>query len=192
MSEEELIQLYVIIIAQILESMVGQATQELDMDNLTVFDSNAVPGITISSYLQRIMSNPNATSRSMIMGIWYVNTLWENNLLPSSVTKFNVHRLIGISIMIASKFYDEVHFSNNIWGEILGLELSEVNTLEQTFLTLIDFEVNLKIEWFIQMLNTMLNFAITNNVIELRVGKIILKTIYNAALEEAKDGHSDD
>ena len=69
MSEEELIQLYVIIIAQILESMVGQATQELDMDNLTVFDSNAVPGITISSYLQRIMSNPNATSRSMIMGI---------------------------------------------------------------------------------------------------------------------------
>ena len=42
------------------------------------------------------------------------------------------------------------------------------------------------------MLNTMLNFAITNNVIELRVGKIILKTIYNAALEEAKDGHSDD
>lgn len=90
--------------------------------------------------------------------------------------------------MIASKFYDEEYLSNGEWAQLSGLDLQEINKLEKRFLVYIGFDINTKIECFINYLQLILSYAVNFHIIEHSVGKQILKYLYNSAVNEAKDG----
>jgi hypothetical protein len=94
--------------------------------------------------------------------------------------------------MVATKFYDEEYLPNDKWGTILGLTISEINKLERKFLTYMNFEINTKIECFINYLQLILSFAVDKGMLDKAFGKNILKHLYNAAVNEIKEGHCDD
>lgn len=123
--------------------MINNSPQNLNQRNLSVFDSAVIPNISIQNYLTRIMRFSRTSSRSLIMSLAYLDRITnrrENNI---TLTRHNVHRLILTAIMLAAKFYDDIHYDNNTWSRIGGINANEINRLETNFLELIEYNLNI-------------------------------------------------
>ena len=68
----------------------------------------------------------------------YLNKILESNLF---LTDFNVHKLLSISILIAIKYNEDKISNNRYYGDIFGLTLKEINSLEFSYLKLLDFKL---------------------------------------------------
>lgn len=191
-NDTTLVQLYIVTISKILQLMTENSPDELNYESLTVFDLSDIPPISIVDYLNRIMTYSEASSRCMIMALSYIDKLNDDAQWPIKLSKFNVHRLVGIAIMVANKFYDESYLPNDQYGMVLGMELKEVNKLERKFLTYISFDINTKFSVFISYVQQILSYAVQNKVIEQRVGKALLDKIYAAGTMESQDGDTSD
>lgn len=145
-NEEYLKVLYLETISRILESMIVESPAQLDYNNLTLFDSHDIPPISIRDYLVRIMTYSRATSRNMVMSLSYIDKLSNDDNCPVTLTRHNVHRLLAVSLMVASKFYEDFYIDNDSWGTITGINLQETNRLERRFLLYIGFDINTKFD----------------------------------------------
>lgn len=76
------------------------------------------------------------------MALSYIDQLSNDDECPISLTRHNVHRLLIISIMVASKFYEDIYIDNYSWSRIAGIPLEEINKLERKFLAYINFKIN--------------------------------------------------
>ena len=167
--------------------MVQDGPQELDYNHLTVFDSHDIPPVSIRDYLIRIMSYSRATSRNMVMALSYIDKLSNDDNWPVTLTRFNVHRLLAVSMMIASKFYEDQYLDNDSWGTITGMGLPEINRIERRFLLYIDFDINTRFDSFINYVQLLVSFAVENGLISEDVGRGILQSIVDAAVQEISD-----
>jgi hypothetical protein len=93
-SEDYLKRLYSLIVGSILTQMVANGNNDLDFNNLTVFDSQNIPGINITDYIARIMAYSRASSRNIVMALSYIDTLSNDEECPVNFTRFSAHRLI--------------------------------------------------------------------------------------------------
>lgn len=189
--ENLLKQLYLITISRILQQMIASSPEALDYNNLTVFDSYDIPPISISDYLVRIMSYSRASSRNMVMGLSFIDKLSNDEDCPVNLTRHNVHRLLWVSIMVAAKFYEDFYLDNDSWGRIAGLTLQEINRLERKFLAYINFDINTKIDWFMNYVQLLLSYAVENNIVDAEIAQGILKSIVDATVIEVKDSEID-
>ena len=55
------------------------------------------------------------------------------------ISSLNVHRLLITSIMLASKFFDDVYYNNAYYARVGGISNSELNSLEMEFLKMSSF-----------------------------------------------------
>mmetsp|Transcript_17007 Transcript_17007/g.16695 ORF Transcript_17007/g.16695 Transcript_17007/m.16695 type:complete len:141 (+) Transcript_17007:136-558(+) len=138
--------LYLVTISKSLEDMIADASHNLNYGSLTVFDSQEIPPISIQDYLLRIMSYSKATSRSMVMCLCHIDSLSNDQDCPIIPTRYNIHRLLVVSMMVSCKFYEDFYIDNESWATIAGMTLEEINRLERKFLTYIDFNINTKLE----------------------------------------------
>ncbi|CAG8555699.1 15334_t:CDS:2 [Acaulospora colombiana] len=63
-----------------------------------------------------------------------------------SIDSFNIHRLIIAGIMVSSKFFSDVFFTNSRYAKVGGLPVSELNQLELEFLILNDFRLAITVD----------------------------------------------
>lgn len=173
-------------VSQILESMIENSPQELNYERLTVFDSYDIPNISIQDYLLRIMQYSRATSRNIVMALSFIDQLSNDDEWPVTLTRHNVHRLLFISIMIASKFYEDFYIDNYSWSRIAGVPLDEVNKLERKFLAYINFGINTKIEHFLNYVQLLLSYAVENGILDRETAEAILQSIVDASVEETR------
>ena len=83
--------------------------------------------------------------RDLIAALVYVDTLINSGVI-SGISFNNIHRLVALSMMTSTKFFDDVHYSNASWSKIVGIPLRELNSAEITFLQSLNFDVNIKFE----------------------------------------------
>lgn len=57
------------------------------------------------------------------------------------ISSLNVHRLLITSIMLASKFFDDVYYNNAYYARVGGISNAEVNSLEMEMLRMISFSL---------------------------------------------------
>jgi len=57
------------------------------------------------------------------------------------ISSLNVHRLLITSIMLASKFFDDVYYNNAYYARVGGISNLEVNSLEMEMLRMISFSL---------------------------------------------------
>ena len=150
-------------VSNILEAMATQYHQMLganpDMHyKVTVFDLHQVPDIQLRDYLFRIMSMSKCTYRDLIAALVYVETLINTGVI-SGISFHNMHRLVALSIMTSTKFYDDVHYSNRSWSKIVGIPLRELNDAETEFLRALNFDINIRLEVLDMWANMISNFA---------------------------------
>lgn len=167
--------------------MVANGNNDLDFNNLTVFDSQNIPGITITNYIARIMAYSRASSRNIVMALSYIDSLSNDEDCPVNFTRFSAHRLIWVSIMVASKFYEDFYLDNESWARISGLTLGEINKLERKFLNYLDFNINTKLDWFMNYLQLLLGYAVQHSIINQQTAQVILNYLFDWAVAEATE-----
>ncbi|KAG6851449.1 hypothetical protein H0H87_001064 [Tephrocybe sp. NHM501043] len=57
------------------------------------------------------------------------------------VHSFNIHRFVIAGVTVASKFFNDVFYTNSRYANVSGLPLAELNQLELQFLLLNDFRL---------------------------------------------------
>ncbi|CAI2161960.1 15870_t:CDS:2 [Funneliformis geosporum] len=118
--------------------------------SFTRFHARSVPSIDIHSYLSRILKYCPTTNECFLSLLVYFDRMSKNAIAttgkPFSIDSFNIHRLIIAGIMVSSKFFSDVFFTNSRYAKVGGLPVSELNQLELEFLILNDFRLAITVE----------------------------------------------
>ncbi|CAG8563298.1 9214_t:CDS:2 [Dentiscutata erythropus] len=119
--------------------------------SFTRFHARSVPSIDIHSYLSRILKYCPTTNECFLSLLVYFDRMSKNASATSSgkafsIDSFNIHRLIIAGIMVSSKFFSDVFFTNSRYAKVGGLPVSELNQLELEFLVLNDFRLAISVE----------------------------------------------
>jgi hypothetical protein len=74
-----------------------------------------------------------------------INYLVEQNI-PIRLESLSIHRLIITAVNIVQKFYSDKFYSSSYCAKVGGLELKELNLLEEIFVKIIDWEFLIKMD----------------------------------------------
>jgi len=175
-------------VSKILESMATQYHTQLRANQdiqykVTVFDLRTVPDIKLWDYILRIMNMSKCVYRDLLAALVYVDTLINNGAI-GGISFHNVHRLVALSIMISTKFFDDVHYSNASWSKIVGIPLRELNNAEMIFLQSLGYNVNIQGETLHMWSEWISRFADENPIQERDPKHITEQSAQNLSEEE--------
>lgn len=130
------------VISKLLTDLVARNDQlPLAPTQVTPFHSSKPPTISVKSYLEdRILKYAGCSEETFILALIYMDQVVQFN--PEFViSSLNVHRLLITSIMLASKFFDDVYYNNAYYARVGGISNIEVNSLEMEMLRMISFSL---------------------------------------------------
>jgi len=130
------------VISRLLTDLVARNDQlPLAPTQVTPFHSSKPPTISVKSYLEdRILKYAGCSEETFILALIYMDQVVQFN--PEFViSSLNVHRLLITSIMLASKFFDDVYYNNAYYARVGGISNVEVNSLEMEMLRMISFSL---------------------------------------------------
>jgi len=108
------------------------------------FSSKIIPEITILDYIKIIFNNILIRYENIEGVILYsiaILNLLKNDAIY--LNEYNCHRLILISLMLASKIDEDVPQFNLSWAIRGGVTLYDVNIMEFYVLKILKFDVNI-------------------------------------------------
>ncbi|KAI8985948.1 cyclin-domain-containing protein [Pilobolus umbonatus] len=124
-------------------------TGSLKIPSYTCFHARSIPSISIHAYFTRILKYCPCANECLIALLVYFDRMTLPNSLdrpPIQIDSYNIHRLIITGLMISSKLYSDVFFTNTRYAKVGGLPVAELNALELEFLCLNDYNVFVTIE----------------------------------------------
>ncbi|KAI9033687.1 cyclin PHO80-like protein, partial [Phycomyces nitens] len=115
----------------------------------TRFHARSIPSIALSPYLFRILKYCPCTNECFLAVLVYFDRMAKHSLAtngqPFSIDSYNIHRLIITGVMIATKFFSDIFYTNARYAKVGGIALSELNRLEVEFLTLNSFNMSVSV-----------------------------------------------
>ncbi|RHN45458.1 putative cyclin [Medicago truncatula] len=112
-----------------------------------IFDCREIPDLTIQSYLERIFRYTKAGPSVYVVAYVYIDRFCQIN--PGfRINARNVHRLLITTIMVASKYVEDLNYRNSYFGRVGGLTTSEINKLELEFLFMMGFKLHVNVSVF--------------------------------------------
>ncbi|XP_065859924.1 cyclin-U2-1-like [Euphorbia lathyris] len=112
-----------------------------------VFDCYETPDMTIQSYLERIFRYTKAGPSVYVVAYVYIDRFCQAN--PGfRINSRNVHRLLITTIMVASKYVEDMNYRNSYYARVGGLSKIELNRLEVEFLFLMGFKLHVNVSVF--------------------------------------------
>ncbi|XP_057980304.1 cyclin-U2-1 [Malania oleifera] len=120
----------------------------LSKDSRTrVFDCHEAPDLTIQSYLERIFRYTRAGPSVYVVAYVYIDRFCQ--LYPGfRINAGNVHRLLITTIMVASKYVEDMNYRNSYFARVGGLTTEEMNRLEFEYLFLMGFKLHVNVSVF--------------------------------------------
>eukprot|EP01060_Flectonema_neradi_P016534 TRINITY_DN23160_c0_g1_i1.p1 TRINITY_DN23160_c0_g1~~TRINITY_DN23160_c0_g1_i1.p1 ORF type:complete len:169 (+),score=28.54 TRINITY_DN23160_c0_g1_i1:56-562(+) len=104
----------------------------------TVYDSKEVVNVDLKPYLVRWLDLTRQDPLSLIIAASYIDKfIAHTNTL---ITDYNKHRILLTSLVVAAKTTDDQPLTNSLFAKIGGVTVAELNRLERTFLTDIEWE----------------------------------------------------
>eukprot|EP00930_Biecheleria_cincta_P001141 TRINITY_DN102303_c0_g1_i1.p1 TRINITY_DN102303_c0_g1~~TRINITY_DN102303_c0_g1_i1.p1 ORF type:complete len:347 (-),score=56.78 TRINITY_DN102303_c0_g1_i1:272-1312(-) len=123
-------------------------TQENTRQAATVFDSSAIPPITVDKYLQRLCATFRCSDASFVAALIIVDRLLEFDGGRLPLTMRNVHRIFLASLIVSVKYNEDLVYSNSHYAKAGGVHLREINRLERVLLQSLDFKVKVEPEQY--------------------------------------------
>jgi hypothetical protein len=108
-------------------------------DEKSPFTHQNVPSISIYDYLLRILNYSKMDKSTLIISLIYIDNICQKKDII--LTKYNVHRILFSSILVAIKYNEDKIYDNLFYSKVAGISLKELNVLENKFLKIIDFEL---------------------------------------------------
>jgi hypothetical protein len=88
----------------------------------TRFHARLVPSIDIYSYLSRILKYCPCANECFLSLLVYFDRMSKNSLTltgkPFTIDSFNIHRLIIAGVMVSSKFFSDVFYTNTRYAKV--------------------------------------------------------------------------
>ena len=105
------------------------------------------PGISLLDYLRRILKYLKIEYSTLIIAMIYIDRICKEKVF---LNEYNIHRIMLISIYIAYTYNEDCTYDNKYLALVSGLSKTEMVTLEEDFLDLIDFKLFVTEEIFEQ------------------------------------------
>lgn len=117
---------------------------DLDHDSLSeeqraFFNLHRQP-FSMSFYVQRLVTYCNCSAACFIGALIYLDRV-QVACRVLSLTEQNSHRLLSTALLIAIKYLDDEHCSNSYYASVFGIDIAEMNSLELTFLGIIEWRL---------------------------------------------------
>ncbi|CAD8052205.1 unnamed protein product [Paramecium primaurelia] len=127
------------IISNILDEIIKE-TDVLELESNSIFHAITAPAISIYNYLQRINKYTHCSEQCFVIALIYLDRLQEKhaNLVLNSHC---IHRFLLLAIVTAIKFQDDDYYKNEYYAKIGGINLKEINKLEQEFLEYMNYDL---------------------------------------------------
>ncbi|KAI3681508.1 hypothetical protein L6452_36307 [Arctium lappa] len=126
---------------------IGRKCAGMSGSKTRVFDCHETPDMTIQSYLERIFRYTRAGPSVYVVAYVYIDRFCQSR--PEfRITGRNVHRLLITTIMVASKYVEDMNYRNSYFARVGGITTKEMNTLELDFLFLMNFKMHVNVSVF--------------------------------------------
>jgi Cyclin len=129
-----------------LEAMVSKSHQIKSTRALTrrtKFYAERAPTISLRGYAARILKYAPCSAECFITALIYIKRVvdvhgWE------LISGHTVHRMLITSVLISSKYLDDVFYNNTYYAKVGGVSAREMNKLELELLFLLNFQLNIE------------------------------------------------
>mmetsp|Transcript_8582 Transcript_8582/g.19757 ORF Transcript_8582/g.19757 Transcript_8582/m.19757 type:complete len:232 (-) Transcript_8582:238-933(-) len=109
----------------------------------TVFHALEDPKIDVSFYVTRIKKYSGASPACFLVSLILLDRALQK--MPGFLlTSFNVHRVYLTCILVASKYWDDLYYSNAHWSKVGGVNVRELNALELELIFLLDWKIGVR------------------------------------------------
>lgn len=109
-----------------------------------IFDAAETPDMTVQSYLERIFRYTRAGPSVYVVAYVYIDRFCQN--FPEfRIGSANVHRLLITTVMVASKYVEDMNFRNSYYAKVGGVGTIEMNKLEMEFLFMMKFKLHVNV-----------------------------------------------
>ena len=108
----------------------------------TPFHARAAPAIELEAYLARILKYCPCANEVFLALAVYAQRL--RKVLP--VDRFNVHRFCISGVVVGSKFFSDVFYTNTRYAKVGGLPVMELNQLELRFMEVLQYRCHVTID----------------------------------------------
>ena len=103
----------------------------------SVFSANEPPKISLFDYLTRIKTYGEISDSTLVLSLILIDRFCEMNSVL--LTAYNIHRILFVSVLISVKYNEDIFYDNVFYAELGGVSLKELNTIENTFIDMINF-----------------------------------------------------
>ena len=132
----------------IIESLVHISEAAVDHTlHPTMFQSATLPGISIVDYVARLQKYAKFKAHDFVVALLYVKRMMLSH--PQiRFTDLTVHRMLIAVLLVATKMFRDIHFSNRYYAKVGGMTTRELARLERCTLGLLDFKLYVSTEEF--------------------------------------------
>eukprot|EP00419_Tripos_fusus_P030632 CAMPEP_0172783316 /NCGR_PEP_ID=MMETSP1074-20121228/204374_1 /TAXON_ID=2916 /ORGANISM="Ceratium fusus, Strain PA161109" /LENGTH=217 /DNA_ID=CAMNT_0013620305 /DNA_START=1 /DNA_END=654 /DNA_ORIENTATION=+ len=130
------------------------------------FRARRPPKVDLGSYLLRIRQYIPCSDACFVLALVYIDRIAREEPLLV-VDGMTCHRLVLTGIMLATRFHDdeeELHYHNAFFAKVGGFKVSELATMERTFLQLLRWRLFVDVTEYEQYLEMMRGAALQYEV----------------------------
>jgi len=123
------------------------------------FYAQSAPEVSVVDYMTRILKFAPVSDELLIMSLIYLDRFMERNT-DTLLSRLNIHRLILTSVVLSTKFNSDFFYTNSYYAHVGGVTCLEMNALERTFLTKLNYHLTVQKEEFTVYHNEMLKHSV--------------------------------
>ena len=102
-----------------------------------IFTGRTLPKINLKDFINRIIAYTEIEKNTLICSLIYLDEIDKKK----PITEFNIHRIFFSAVLISIKYNEDDIFKNDYYAKIAGVTLNEINKMESTFISLLDFNL---------------------------------------------------
>lgn len=95
--------------------------QQQEEEEYTCFQSRSKPSIDIQAYLTRILKYCPCANECFLSLLVYFDRMSLTHIKQLRIDSFNIHRLVISGIMVSSKFFSDVFFTNARYAKVYNI-----------------------------------------------------------------------
>ncbi|KAF2069360.1 hypothetical protein CYY_009322 [Polysphondylium violaceum] len=140
--------------------------------NLFISSNSEIPKISVADYLVRLVKFSPCSKECFIMIIVYIDRIISK--AGFIINSYNIHRLLITSILVASKYIDDIFYNNEYYSQIGGISRNELNRLEISFLNLLQFDLSCPLHTYLDYYSKLDSF-VSQLRQQIKVNKEVMK-----------------
>lgn len=109
---------------------------------LRIFFSQYKQPFQMAFYVERLVQYANCSQAAFISALIYLDRVCARSS-ALALTEMNCHRLLSTALVLAIKYLDDEVYSNAYYARVSGLTTNELNVLETSMLSLLDWRMSI-------------------------------------------------